>query len=85
MILRALRRGSETAAIAIDFAIILKSEVVCDGCDVWTQVKVGLVARYVAHVNFLDDWALEVGLYMETVTSIRYQVVREVSSCHLST
>ena len=31
----------------------------------------------------MDNWTLEVVLYMKTVTSTRYQVVREVSSSHL--
>jgi hypothetical protein len=57
----------------------------CDGWDVRAHVKAGLVARYVAHVNFLDNRTLEVVLYMETVTSTRYQVVSEVSPSHLST
>ena len=49
------------------------------------HVEAGLVTRYVAHVNFLDNRTFEVVLDMETITSTRYQVVREVSSCQLTT
>lgn len=52
------------------FRFILEGHVVCYGWYMWTHIKVGLIARYIAHIGLLDNGTFEIVLHLEAISAV---------------